>query len=123
MDQEDKNKVMLDIRDRLNDFRWRSNKVSSNPFEFLKICDELEEMGRIILKTFNPRAEKKTSIRRRVYTPQGTLDSKMVLDDDGTPRMKNGKKLLKPNLEEWTAEDAEIDRRIAIARANGRSVW
>lgn len=123
MDSQDKDKVMLDIRHQLLDFRWRANKVADNPFEFLKICDELDAIGATILKCFSAWKERKVSIRRRVYTPRGDLDSAIRLDDDGTPRMKNGKPLLKPNLEEWTSNDAEIDRRIAIARAHGRSVW
>jgi hypothetical protein len=123
MDTQDKDTVMMEIRHRLKDFRWRANNVAARPFEFLKICDELEDMAKTIEKVFSHYQDKKVSIRRRVYTPQGYLDSHMRLDDDGTPRMKNGKPLLKPNLEAWTANDAELDRRIAIARANGRAVW
>jgi hypothetical protein len=123
MDKETTRLVLLDIRRRLMTFRARSCKVAAEPFEYAKVCDELEDMARVILETFAPRPKKSEAIRRRVYTPQGYLDKAITVDSFGNPIMRNGKRLLKPNLEVWTKQDAEIDRRLSLARRAGRAVW
>lgn len=123
MDKESTRLILLDIRRRLMTFRDRSCKVASEPFEYAKVCDEIEDIAKLILDTFAPRPKRTTAIRRRVYTPQGYLDKAVTLDDAGNPIMRNGKTLLKPNLEPWTKQDAEIDRRLALARRGGRAVW
>ena len=89
--------------------RSKRVEVMANPFAFDGVCDALEARALFLTNMFVRRKGKASHlVRRRLYGVNGNL-GKGIRIVNGLAVGRNGKRVLKPNGEPWSAMDIAIE--------------